>query len=242
MITRRNLLALSLLLISVTVFCGCGGESDSDGGATPTTTGGDTGSSDSASGDVKTVSVAGLPKLAEYQPPLEGGTVEVAPPNGWSPLPRSEKFLIRFFHQDKTKLPRIEISSAPNPLDDVGDVTSENVAEFAKEMAPISTQGGRKVIEPCLPLIFGDSAWARHVRLAKSSSGMVQIQSLQTIRGGRLYTVDLLVEGEEAADLKKYKDYGYAVAAGMKFGGGGGTDFKVPLPEAEPVPMEPAGE
>ena len=66
--------------------------------------------------------------------------------------------------------------------------------------------------------------FVRHVRQASLGAGTpCVVQSLQTIRGGRLYTVELLVQIDAAhADrygktLTESRDYGYAVAAHLKF-------------------------
>ena len=221
-----------LLALALACFAGCGGgeEESSNGGGgkeeevTPMDEG------------VQKRDPSKLPKLGDYLPPLAGG-VEVAPPDGWSPLARDSKYLARFYHKERTSLPRIEITVTDSPVQ-FTDVAPENVAEFAAAMKPESTKNKRNVIEPCIPMIFGDSAWSRHVRLAKYKSEKVQVQSLQTVRKGKLYTIDLIIEGEEPENMKEYKDYGYAVAAGMKFGGGDATP--APMPEnAAPAAPEP---
>lgn len=170
----------------------------------------------------KQVDVSKLPKLGDYFPPQAGGTIEIAAPEEWSLLPKNTKdksMLMWFYHKEKAELPRLEVKLNDNPFAGISEVTEENLVEFSKKLqAEVKkSRTDKEILEKSVPLMLGDSPWARYVRLAKTKTGLAQIQSLQTIRNDKLIVVDLLIEGTEAADMKKYKDFGYAVAAGMKF-------------------------
>jgi hypothetical protein len=101
-----------------------------------------------------------------------------------------------------------------------------------------------------LPVVLGSTVFLRHVRHASLSGTPVVIQSLQTVRGGRLYKVELVCAVDSPnrrdyeASLKKYRDDGYAVAANMKFAAAAATEENPPAasgetnpsPEANPAP------
>jgi len=202
--------------------CGENGEKSSSGGGGAK---GSSGETKAAPPTAKKIDVSKLPKLGDYLPPLAGGTIEIAGPDGWTVLPKNTKdptMLAWYYLKDKASLPRIEIKVNDNPLTDITEVTEENVGEFSQKLkAEIKkTRSDKEIIEHCLPLLLEDGPWVRYVRVAKNRGGdLVQIQSLQTIRNDKIYSVDLLIDGVEAADMKKHKDSGYTVAAGIKFKG-----------------------
>lgn len=185
-------------------------------------------------GEVKTYSAAELPAVGEPLPPLDQGRVEFAPPQGWQVLSRQSQFLARFSPQGKSK-PEIRISAMSAPDDT--NVTRENAAAFASQMqARSEAVSGRRILEPCRPVVLGDQVWSRHVRHVSMNRQPTVLQSLETARDGRLYAIDLYVPcaGETDQDIAKaimaHRDEAYAVAANWKF-----------LKESRPPADVPAG-
>ena len=178
-------------------------------------------------GDIKRREIASLPAVGEYLPPIDDGKLTVAPPEGWNMMPRGRLFLLGFAKGKPSELPRIMINAEEPPRDAPSDLTEENAAEFAKqqdaELEHAAQSGKKKVHEFHLPIVLGDNVFVRHVRQASVGSGVpCVIQSLQTIRGGRLYSVELLVQIDPqhvdryGEALTQYRDFAYAVAAHLK--------------------------
>jgi hypothetical protein len=200
--------------------------------------------------------IASLPAVGEYLPPIDGGEVSVAPPVDWNVLPRGRTFLLGFAKGKPTELPRIVINAEEPPAEAPLDLTEENAAAFAEQqdaaLQHAAKTGKKKVHEFHLPIVLGENVFVRHVRQASLGKGVpCAVQSLQTIRGGRLYTVDLLVPidpqraDEYGEALTEYRDYGYAVAAHLKFASpiepakpieSGETNPEVPAKETNPEP------
>jgi hypothetical protein len=190
--------------------------------------GGCGGSSPEAAGDLKHREIASLPAVGDYLPPIDDGRLAVAPPADWSVLPRGRTYLLGLARGKPTELPRILVNAEEPPPESPEELTEENAAAFAElqdaELQQVAKQGKKKVHEYHLPIVLGETAFVRHVRQASLGAGTPCIvQSLQTIRGGRLYTVELLVQidaaqaNEYGQALTEARDYGYAVAAHLKF-------------------------
>jgi hypothetical protein len=224
-----------LLLLPVFVLSGCGGEKA--GNTASTEEGGE-----ETSAEVKSYTAEELPELEDPLPPQDQGRVVFALPTGWKTLPKGSKSLAAFIPEDSSaaKLPRITILAADSPLEDFTSVGTPNVAEFAAKMNAVSVKEGKKIKEATKPLNLGENSWARHVRIAKFSDAPAAIQSLQTVRSGRLYTVELIIPADAderyANSLKKYRDFAYAVAANMTFPKDGGVPAAAaPGSEANPA-------
>jgi len=175
-----------------------------------------------------------LPAVEAYLPPLDEGRVQVAPPEGWRPIARDAKYLARFVKGDAAELPRIAVTAADSPSPEVTNVTEENVEELIGPLTAKSKEGKKKPVEPVRPIILGDQVFARHVRMARYNDEPCAIASLQTVRDGRLYSVELYVKaGSDGSEypkfLKQHQDAAYAVAANLKFGDD---------PQPAPVPTE----
>jgi hypothetical protein len=196
------------------LFCalGCGGTSDS---------------LPEAPGELKHREIASLPAVGDYLPPIDDGRLAVAPPIDWSVLPRGRTHLLGFAKGKPNELPRILIHAEEPPPDSPDELTEENAPAFAEqqdaELQQVGKQGKKKIHEYHLPIVLGETVYVRHVRQASLGAGTpCVVQSLQTTRGGRLYTVELLVQIDAAhADqyakaLTEFRDYGYAVAAHLK--------------------------
>lgn len=209
-----------LLSLMACVFAGCGG----GGGAEPTQPG--------ATGTVpiKEYARAELPELEDHLPPQDDGRVEVAAPRGWNVMGRKTEYVARFAEKTGSSPPRILIQAEPAAGGSPNNATRDNVAEFKAYIEPIVQQSllqGETLREPVRILILGDKPWARYIRGGKFKGMAVDRQILQTVAGGRLYTMELQVF---RGNLMDHRDSAYAVAAGMNFlkadaagGGGGGS-------------------
>jgi hypothetical protein len=246
-----------LLLMALCASLGCGGAKESttrkgDGtgeAGTPTET---------QSTDIhKTYDVADLPSVEEKLPPADQGRIIITLPTGWKTLQRNPKFLVACIPEDSTatKLPRITVAVSEAPADLTSNTTPDNAAEQAKLMQAQLVKDQKKWVETCKPLGLGDHTWIRHVRSAKLKEDYSAIQSLQTVRGGRLYTVELTVNAKESPSSKgppilyakamdEYKKFAYAVAAHMTFpkDDGSATPPAESTPPAEEKPAEPKPE
>ncbi len=85
--------------------------------------------------------------------------------------------------------------------------------------AALASQYGERlnsnVAEQAKPMKIGENAFARYVKNAKNSQGVaLHVQVLETVQGGRAYSVELqVVKGAIVTD----RDFAYAVAGGLKF-------------------------
>lgn len=171
--------------------------------------------------EIKRRSADEMPAIDGYLPPLDDGRVEIAPPAGWKVLSRRPNYLANFTKGKASELPRISITVG-EPPEGLDDVTEENAAEFARAIAKrLKSEKKTSIAEPPKPIILGDVVWSRHVRNPLNAGDPVAIQTLQTIRGGRLYTIDLMINVPSpenyAAALQIERDQAYAVAANMKW-------------------------
>jgi hypothetical protein len=147
--------------------------------------------------------------------PLDERRVELAAPEGWKPMIRSPKYVIRFDRGGQLSLPRIEVVAEDSPYD-IETLTAKNVAEFArildKEVA------GSAILEPPKPMIIGGMPCVRYVvdvRL-QMRTGLLDAerQVIETIFKNRLYRVNLLIR---EGDILKFRDAAYAVVASLEF-------------------------
>ena len=238
-VMRLHRAVLWLLAGLPLVGCG-GGDAQLPGGKSPGTP-----------ASIKHRSVESLPKIGEYLPPLDLQRVEIAPPADWKSAPISGNFEAWFVPGEPGELPRITLAAGDSPLDAVQDLTVENAEALATQLLKELEHDKKTVAEPPRPIKLGSTLFLRSVRLAKMPSGAnVVVQALETVCGGRLYSVELIAKIEAAqADqyepsLKKWRDFGYAVAANLKFSGAGTQPADAPVqpsPPAETAPSEKTG-
>lgn len=206
-----------LILLSLLVLVGCG--RSSTGGST----GADEDSEAPAETAIKAYAIADLPAVSEPSAPQDMGWVVFNAPAGWQELPKGVRSLAVFVPAagSATELPRISIAAAPSPIADLTTVNADNAEAFAEQMKEVMTKEGRQFKESVKPLQLGDNLWVRHVRMARFKDAAAAVQSLQTVRGGRLYTIELTVAADKelkyANSLLKNRDQAYAIAAHMKF-------------------------
>jgi hypothetical protein len=237
--------------LAVALAAGCGGSQPGaasggggDDGEAAVETGGDT---------FKTYALSDLPEIDKERPiPIKDeGRVQFWLPTGWKPLKPNPKFLIACIPEDNSasQLPRITI--AASSIDEKSSTTSSNAQALADKLQAQLEADKKRPLESCKPLQLGDQVWVRHVRKAAATDGPVAIQSLQTIKSGRLYSVELTVTAKDnprssqkpifyEKELQASRNYAYAVAANMKFpkDGGGGA----PTAEENPAEEKPAEE
>jgi len=162
--------------------------------------------------------VAGF-TLGDYLPPLDGGRIEIATPDGWKPMPRDSKYVVRFTELDSGGgLPRIDVVVEENKLGGFTDVTESNVADFTAAVAKELKANGTAVIETPIPMVIGSVPCARYVSHLKLQIGvgtiLVERQTLALLHAGRLYKIDLLVTLNK---LTESRDAAYAVCSGLRF-------------------------
>ena len=211
---QRRLVQTSSLamLLGLALLLGCGGGSgsaeSSSGGTTP---------ADAAS--MKHYPLDRLPAVSDALPPLDGGRIEISPPIDWDSMSRDAKYVARFVKENKAPyIPRITIKVAESGPAGVTNISSKNATTVASKL---ELGNHKDVAEKNKPIILGENVWVRHVRRATNQGDMLVIQSLQTVRGSRLYNVELTVAipstGEYKAAMEKHRELAYAVAAHMKF-------------------------
>ena len=154
----------------------------------------------------------------DYLPPLDGGRIEVAPPSDWRPMPRDSKYLVRFYKQDRSSLPRLNVTVEEGEIGGIADATEENITKIALALGEELTAKGTALVEPVVPMVIGTVPCARYVsqlnlKLATNTI-RAERQTLVVVRGGRRYKIDLLVLPNR---LLQGKDAAYAVCAGLRF-------------------------
>ncbi len=236
MTPHRTLLAWS---VTLSILAGCSEQS----GSKPAKPGSKDGAAEVSESGYKKRLVSELPAVSESLPPLDDGRIEIAGPESWNPLSRSSKYLTGFVEGKASELPRIVVTADEPPAPNLGDTTEENAKVLATLLdAQLRKDRAKRIPERCLPIVLGETTFIRHVRLASLGGDPAVIQSLQTIRGGRMYTVELIcainaADGREyVKSLKDKRDYGYAVAANLKFGESADPLAGVEAPPATDTP------
>lgn len=168
--------------------------------------------------EIKRVDASGF-TLGEYLPPLDGGKIEIAVPEGWKPAPRDSKYVVRFSSLAAGGgLPRIDVIVEEDKLGELTDLSEENVVEFTSAIAKHLDEAGTVVIEPPLPMIIGSVPCARYVSNLKLNVGggtiVVERQTLALLHAGRLYKINLSVEVGKLLDSR---DAAYAICSAIRF-------------------------
>lgn len=242
----------TFLALAAGSLLGCGG---SQPGAATGGGGDDGDAAAEATGDnFKTYALSDLPEIDKERPiPVKDeGRVQFWLPTGWKPLKPNQKFLIACIPEDNSasQLPRITIAVSTPTVDDKSSTTSSNAQALADQLQAQMEADKKRPLESCKPLQLGDQVWVRHVRKAAASDGPVAIQSLQTIKSGRLYSVELTVTAKDnprssqkpivyEKGLQASRNFAYAVAANMTFPKDGSG---APSGEANPATEKPATE
>lgn len=171
---------------------------------------------------IKRRTSADLPPLAEYLPSVDDGKIEIAGPEGWILLPGTSKYLASWAPDKERAYPRVSVAADDSPLPVLGDLTEENAQQFVQIFdEPYKTKRA-SLPEAARPILLGESLYIRQVRLVSLARKKLALQWLGTVRGGRLYTVELFCEVDAAkgddyeGPLKAARDFGYAVAASLR--------------------------
>lgn len=184
---------------------------------------------------LKSVEASKLPKLNDYLSGIDA-KVEVAPPQGWIPKGRSKDYLVAFVREKAAAVPAILVKATDAAAGEVADVSADNVIDYATAVQSTLSEP----LESARPMQIGEHHFARYVKEAKIANLPAEVQVLTTVREGRTYTVELRVR--DVADLKKYRDQAYAVAASLKFAADAKPfEFK-PQVEPDETPMPPPAE
>jgi hypothetical protein len=180
---------------------------------------------------IKEVAADKLKPLGDVMPPLDSGKILISPPKDWYTLGRNSAYLAAFSHAKGSQLPLITVKGADPKVTGFSKVSAENVAEYVAALqASLAQQYGERlasnVAEPPKAMKIGENYFARYVKNAQNSQKVaLHVQVLETIQGGRTYTVELqVVKGTIMED----RDFAYAVAGGLKFQGA-----SAPVPEAD---------
>jgi hypothetical protein len=169
-------------------------------------------------------------------PTLKGFSLEIAAPQGWDWKRPGGQYIVGFIPKgsDLDNLPRILVSAEGNPFPGLSRVTEDNVQEFADLVS--QRHAGEKLSESVQPIILGSNILVRHTSLAKRKNAVVTRQVLETVAGGRLYTISMEVYERK---FDKYRDAAYAVAMSMKFGPASdeppANDSATETPDSSPI-------
>lgn len=152
---------------------------------------------------IRQIDVATLPALGQYEPPLDGGRIEIAAPAGWRVAPRYGDYVIRFQADAGQQYPMILVTAE----DFAGqELTLDTVGDFARQAAP----SGAK------PIAIGNRLGALYLKHGKASGSIDQIleRLLWTgVLSGRRYTLELRTRQGE---IPQYENALLAVAAGVR--------------------------
>lgn len=199
----RLLLPICLSL-PLALLAGCGGsESESDSDSTAP----------------KTIQASDLPKMdAVIEAELDNGRVKAAPPKDWTLLSRHQDYVVRFKAAASVQYPMILVTA--KDYENVVDVTKDNVDEFAKQIASALAAGEKpaKLYEEVRPIQVKSLAGATYLRRANAKGTVVDRFFVETVHGGRKYTVELRTP---KGTLDQYRAYPVAVAAALQFTGTG---------------------
>jgi len=199
-----------------------------------------------------TVPLQQLPEVSDLIGPLDEGRLKAAAPKGWVVPPRSSEYIVRFKASAQTSYPTIIITGAD--YDPVFDVSQDNVAGFAKQIAADfeGAEGVSKLAKEISPLEIGQRWGITYGRRAKVKKLIVDRLFFETVVSGRKYNFELrTLKGT----VGKYRPYLLAVVGGVKFLDSGtaqtapadmeetppdaGTDQEPPETPAESPPKKP---
>jgi len=175
-------------------------------------------------------------KLAELDPDtavpgLDGGRVEVTPPLGWHRAPRdADRWLIRFNREADSAYPTIMVNV--EQYEDVLNVTDDNLAEFAKQIA--AAMEGTKFSQEIEPIVIGDFRGITYQRRARVPYDydkiVVDRVFVETVVDSRKYKLELLAKD---GTWQRSEPHLHAMAAGLIF-----PKKTPPEPPTEKTPTE----
>ena len=210
------------------------------GGNTHTTQETAQGEAEPAKAGIKSYEITDLPPVDEpLQRPLDGGRLEICPPAEWGFFSQAN-YLVVFAKGRVSELPRLTVAVAESPYG-ADDTSEENAPALARDMQKRLVKDKKIVREKPKPLMLGGQVWVRHVRQVSQGGSPCAVQSLQTVRDGRLYTLELFSAakddspGSMDAAVTKHRDHAYAVAANARFKKLSADRVSPSSPEEKPV-------
>jgi len=153
---------------------------------------------------VRQIDTAGLPALGEYSPPLDGGRIEIAGPEGWELAPRLKDYVALFRGGSADQYPLILVKGEDSTS---GPLTSETVVAFASALA---ADGSAQ------PAAIGDQMGALQWKRAKDPGSIDQVVErliFTTVMGERSYAVELRTR---QGRLEESQNKLFAVIAGIR--------------------------
>ena len=220
---------------------GCGGSSDDKPAARVKAPESEP---ESPKDEIKRYDIADLPPVDEPMPrPLDGGRLELCPPADWV-FSGQANYLVVFAKVKVSELPRMTVAAADSPYG-TENTTEENAQSLAKNIQKKLVKDKRNVRELPKPVRLGESVWVRHVREVPQGGSPCAVQSLQIVRGGRLYTLEMFSVAKDdsqaamaaAVNAGNVRMISYAVAANARFKEPGSAT--PPKGEGQPPPTAP---
>ena len=185
------------------------------------------------------VSTQELPSLSDYLPPLDGGRIEFAPPNGWNVPPASSDYVVRVRKSGKESYPSIVVTAEDS--EGMANVSAENVKEFAGRVAA-AVEKDKSAVTPMEIGRFVGVAYRKRAKVKRPVTRILEVLYLETVVAGRKYRIELRCE---EGSLEKSQPYLFAVVKGIKFLDKGArekpgeTAEKQEEPEEEPQEAKP---
>ena len=158
----------------------------------------------SESSPVRQIDAASLPGLGEYSPPLDGGRIEIAGPEGWELAPRLKDYVALFRGPTGDKYPLILVKGEDSST---APLTDETVVSFASALA---ADGSAQ------PVAIGNRLGTLQRKRAKAPGSVDQVLErliFTTVMGERTYSVELRTR---QGQLDESQDLLLAVVAGMR--------------------------
>ncbi len=153
--------------------------------------------------------------IGTYMPPLEGGRLEIAAPEGWGWARPGSGYLVGFTpgKASLNDLPRILISTDDvPPYPGIEHVDASNVEELVQQVD--LAVGGDALESPPQALQLGDNHWVEYVSLRRSRDVLVNQMVLETVAHGRWYAIRLEVSQRQ---FSSHRPHAHAVAASCRF-------------------------
>ncbi|MBC7855750.1 MAG: hypothetical protein IAF94_20155 [Pirellulaceae bacterium] len=234
-----------LHLIAVTgiaLFClsGCGGDSGEPSSARVKDS---VGEAETSGNEIRRHDIADLPPVDEpLQRPLDEGRLAICPPADWGFFPQAN-YLVVFAKGKVSELPRMTVAAIDSPYGSE-DTTEDNAQALAKNIQQKLAKDKKNIREKPKPVILADRVWVRHVRQVSQGGSPCAVQSLQIVRDGRLYSLEMFSAAKDdspaslAAAVGKDRDTAYTVAANAKFTKESGDTPAIPPAPTEEKPAE----
>ncbi|NLS93001.1 MAG: hypothetical protein GXX96_12670 [Planctomycetaceae bacterium] len=158
----------------------------------------------SLSSPIRQIDTAGLPALGDYAPPVDGGRLEIAGPDGWQLASRASGYAVRFRAGSDDPYPMILVKVEDSSTQ---QLTAENVVAFASSL---SSDGSAQ------PTAVGERIGVLQRKRGKDPNTVDQILErliFTTVLGGRSYAVELRTRQDR---IEEHQNTLFAVVAGMR--------------------------